>query len=204
MLRLCFDVDGVILDFHSAYVREAEYHLGMTIAQTFQQPLYLDEALTDQERFQIWEGLVNSERFEALETLVDVQAFNQTFETLPVHFITNIPQLIKPRRLINLKNLGFQFESLHCAGFTKFPEDDTPPKSKMIQQLSQPEERIVFVDDYIDNCLDVINVFPDAHVMLFMTPFNQDILTQDGIERIESWEHFFQRFQEIKILNHLI
>ncbi len=196
MLRLCFDVDGVILDFHSAYVKEAE-HLGVKVPQTLQRPLYLDEALTDEQRSQIWESLVNSRRFETLEPLVDAQTFNQTFVKTAVHFITNIPESIKPRRLVNLQNLGFQFESLHCAGFIKFPEDNTPPKSKMIQQICQPEDRIIFVDDYIENCLDVSRAFRDAHVMLFSTPFNQDILTQDGIERIESWEHFFERFEDI-------
>ena len=198
MLRLCFDVDGVVLDFDSSYAYEAKHYFGIEIPQG-NVPVYASENLTDQQRYQIWESLVKSKRFEALETLVDIERFNHIFQGVSVNFITNIPESIKEARLRNLHHLGFEFESLHCAGLIKFPEDHTLNKSEMIKQLKSPKDHIVFLDDQIDNCLDMIESLPDAHIMLLSTPFNQDSLLQDGIERIENWDHFFERFQTLKL-----
>ena len=44
-------------------------------------------------------------------------------------------------------------------------------KAEVIGELHQEEKSIIFVDDHPDNCLNVLESFPDAEIWLMSRPF---------------------------------
>ncbi|MGK5094491.1 hypothetical protein WDW89_21065 [Deltaproteobacteria bacterium TL4] len=197
MLRLFFDVDGVLLDFESRFIRVIKNYFSLDISDNYQSNSWdFTELLTPAQLIESWEYFLSSEHFGTLDPLVDPVMFNEVYGAYPVHFITNIPPDYLEVRRMNLLHAGFQFESIHCGGMLSF--DDKPPctKGEMIQNIRQKGETIFFVDDHPDNCVNVHTLCPQSIVWLMSRSFNQGF-EHPEIRRAEHWNEVFAFSKEL-------
>ena len=58
-------------------------------------------------------------------------------------------------------------------------------------KLQHEEEKILFVDDHPDNCLNVRDSFPEAEIWLMSRTFNDDF-EHPGIRRAKDWSDVFE------------
>ena len=121
----------------------------------------------------------------------DPEHFNARFGAYPVHFITNIPPDCLERRVKNLQNVGFKFKSAHCGGFINYEGKTSKTKAEVIKELLQDDESVIFVDDHPDNCLNVLESFPDAEIWLMSRPFNADFKHPE-IRRAIDWSEVLE------------
>ncbi len=192
MLRFCFDVDGVMLDFEGSYLRAIIHYFQLDLPEDYRSDCWsFSDMLTETQMQEGWDYFIESEHFSRLSPLIDSERFNAVFGAYPVHFITNIPPQYSEQRKTNLRDVGFRFNSLHCGGFMSF--DDRPPvtKAEIIQQLVNEHESLLFVDDHPDNCLNVLEQFPQAVVWLMARSFNRDF-THPQIRRAEHWNDILE------------
>ena len=192
MYLCCFDVDGVMLNFEKSFVSAIKDYFKLDLPEGYAPDSYwFSDLLTHEQVIEGWEYFIHSPLFGEMEALVDPQQFNAVFGAYPVHFITNIPPECLGTRKTNLKNIGFQFESAHCAGMQNY--EGHPPKTKadVIQDLMQADESIIFVDDHPDNCLNVLEAFPDAEIWLMTRKFNTDF-KHSQIRRALDWNEVLE------------
>ncbi|MBF0278231.1 MAG: hypothetical protein HQM13_10585 [SAR324 cluster bacterium] len=189
MLRFFFDIDGVLLDFETSYIRTLKDYFQLDIPDGYRTEDWGYSDMLSAEQFQEgWDYFLNSEHFTQLSPLIPSALFNGVFGAYPVHFITNIPPQYLEKRKQNLHNAGFQWDSLHCGGFMSY--DDKPPvlKADIIHQLVKEQEILLFVDDHPDNCVNVLEKFSQAKVWLMSRPFNREF-THSRISRANDWDH---------------
>ena len=182
-----FDVDGVLLDFEGGFMKAIKDYFQLDIPDDFSsKSFWFSDLLTKEQVMEGWDFFVHSPEFGQLQPMVDPGHFNAKFGGYPVHFITNIPPDCLERRKKNLRNSGFKFDSAHCAGFINYDGHPVQTKADVIMKLQQEEEKILFVDDHPDNCLDVRESFPDAEIWLMSRPFNDDF-EHPEIRRAKDW-----------------
>jgi hypothetical protein len=183
-----FDVDGVMLDFDGGFTRTIKDYFKLDIKDDYiPESFWFSDLLTKDQVMEGWDYFLSSNAFEQLNPIVDPEHFNAKFGAYPVHFITNIPPDCLERREKNLRNAGFKFDSAHCAGFINYDGNSSKTKAEVIGELHQEEKSIIFVDDHPDNCLNVLESFPDAEIWLMSRPFNADF-EHPEIRRARDWE----------------
>ena len=182
-----FDVDGVLLDFEGGFTKTVKDYFKLDVADDFvSKSFWFSDLLTKEQVMEGWDYFLQSSEFEELEPIVDPEQFNAAFGAYPVHFITNIPLDCLERRKKNLRNAGFKFDSVHCAGFIDYDGYSTQTKAEVIKELHQEEKTVMFVDDHPDNCLNVRESFPEAEIWLMSRPFNDDFKHPE-IRRARNW-----------------
>ena len=187
-----FDVDGVLLDFEGGFIKAIKDYYQLDISEDFQtESFWFSDLLTKEQVHEGWYNFVHSPEFEQLRPMVDPEQFNAKFGAYPVHFITNIPPDCLERRVKNLRNAGFKFESAHCGGFINYDGNTSKTKAEVIQELRQDDESVIFVDDHPDNCLNVLESFPDAEIWLMSRPFNADFKHPE-IRRAIDWSEVLE------------
>jgi len=190
-----FDVDGVLLDFERGFMKSVKKYFKLDIPEGFSSnSFWFSDFLTKEQVLEGWDYFVHSTEFEKLQPMVDPKHFNRKFGSFPVHFITNIPPDCLERRKTNLRQVGFKFDSAHCAGFINYDGHPAQTKADVIMKLQQKEEKILFVDDHPDNCLNVCDSFPEAEIWLMSRPFNDDF-EHPKILRARDWSDVFKYSQ---------
>ena len=183
-----FDVDGVLLDFEGGFIEAIKDYYQLDIPEDFQtESFWFSDLLTKEQVHEGWYNFVHSPEFEQLRPMVNPEQFNAKFGAYPVHFITNIPPDCLERRKTNLLNVGFKFDSAHCAGFVNYDGHPAQTKADVIRELQQEGKKIMFVDDHPDNCLNVRESFPEAEIWLMSQPFN-DGFKHPEILRARNWD----------------
>ena len=110
-----FDVDGVMLDFDHGFTRTMKAYFKLDIDDDYvSASFWFSDMLTKEQVVEGWDYFLKSNEFERLKPIVDPEHFNSKFLAYPVHFITNIPPDCLERRVNNLQNAGFKFNSAHC------------------------------------------------------------------------------------------
>ena len=187
MYSCFFDVDGVLLDFESGFTKVIREYFKLDVPTDYiPKSFWFSDLLSKEQVMEGWDYFLNSSEFEKLKPLVDPKEFNSTFGAYPVHFITNIPPGCLKRREINLRNVGFKFDSTRCAGFINYDDHPAKTKADVIKELNQEGAGVLFVDDHPDNCLNVREVFPDAEIWLMSRPFNSNF-QHPKIRRASNW-----------------
>ncbi|HJO45566.1 MAG: hypothetical protein QF560_15565 [SAR324 cluster bacterium] len=195
--RCFFDVDGVVLDFESSFIKVVSNYFQLEVPENYQtENWFFSDLLTSEQVQEGWDYFLKCSEFENMPPLVDPHQFNRIFGAYPVHFVTNIPPDCLDRRQRNLKKIGYQFTSAHCAGFVQY--DGHPPQTKadVIQNLLEDHEQFLFVDDHPDNCVNVHESFPEAEVWLMTRPHNQDF-SHPVIRRALHWDDVFKHPREV-------
>jgi len=187
-----FDVDGVLLDFEGGFMKVIKDYFQLDFPDDFSsKSFWFSDLLTKEQVMEGWDYFVHSPEFEQLQPMVDPEHFNAKFGAYPVHFITNIPPDCLELRVKNLRNAGFKFESAHCGGFINYDGNTSKTKAEVIQELRQDDESVIFVDDHPDNCLNVLESFPDAEIWLMSRPFNADFKHPE-IRRAIDWSEVLE------------
>ena len=182
-----FDVDGVLLDFEGGFTNAVKDYFKLELPKDFvSKSFWFEDILTKEQVMEGWDYFLHSTEFEKLKPIVDPEKFNNVFGAYPVHFITNIPLDCLERREKNLRNVGFKFNSAHCAGFIEYDGYSKKTKAEIIQELHQEGKKVMFVDDHPDNCLNVWENFPKAEIWLMTRPFNYDFI-DPKIRRARNW-----------------
>ena len=182
-----FDVDGVLLDFEGGFTNSVKDYFKLELPKDFvSKSFWFEDILTKEQVMEGWDYFLHSTEFEKLKPIVDPEKFNNVFGAYPVHFITNIPLDCLERREKNLRNVGFKFNSAHCAGFIEYDGYSKKTKAEIIQELNQEGKKVMFVDDHPDNCLNVWENFPKAEIWLMTRPFNYDFI-HPKIRRARNW-----------------
>ena len=187
-----FDVDGVMLDFDCGFTRTMKEYFKLDIDENYvPESFWFSDMLTKEQVVEGWDYFIKSNEFERLKPIVDPKHFNAKFGAYPVHFITNIPPDCLDRRVKNLQNAGFKFKSAHCGGFINYEGKTSKTKAEVIQELLQADESVIFVDDHPDNCVNVLESFPDAEIWLMSRPFNADF-KHSKIRRANNWSEILE------------
>ena len=187
-----FDVDGVLLDFEGGFTNTVKDYFKLELPKDFvSKSFWFEDILTKEQVMEGWDYFLHSTEFEKLKPIVDPEKFNNVFGAYPVHFITNIPLDCLERREKNLRNVGFKFNSAHCAGFIEYDGYSKKTKAEIIQELHQEGKKVMFVDDHPDNCLNVWENFPKAEIWLMTRPFNYDFI-HPKIRRAGNWNEILE------------
>ena len=195
--RCFFDVDGVVLDFESSFIKVVRNYFQLEVPDDYQPGNWFFSDLLNREQVQEgWDYFLKSPDFENMSPLVDPQQFNKIFGAYPVHFITNIPPDCLDRRQSNLEKVGYHFTSAHCAGFVEYKGHPRQTKAEVIKNLLEDNEHFLFVDDHPDNCVNVHDNFPDEEVWLMSRPHNQEF-SHPVIRRALHWDDVFQHPREV-------
>lgn len=189
-LEFFLDVDGVILDFESAFmdmIRELyvpELPIGY-IPKTWD----MSEEFPSVDMNKAWEEFVGSDRFTQIKPLVKSDLFNVLSDSSPVYLITNIPEKLVGSRLENLQKYQLQHDGVYTGGHWDFGMEGYPSKSERISALHKNGNQIIFMDDHPTNCRDVKAAFPESQVFLMSRSHNQD---QDdpAWKRVSDWNEF--------------
>lgn len=197
MIRFCFDVDGVVLDFEKLYIQSMRTYFQLDIQDDYETSSWdFSEILSEDQLMEGWNHFVDGDYFAQLEPLVSSKRFNDAFGAYPVHFITNIPPQCLELREQNLESAGFKWESLHCGGLMS--HTDAPPmtKSTVIKGLANEGDSILFVDDHPGNCEDVLENIPGSKICLMTRKFNEDF-EHPEIHRANNWDELIQFSEEL-------
>ena len=187
-----FDVDGVVLDFDRGFTRTMKEFFKLDIDDDYvPESFWFSDLLTKEQVVEGWDYFIKSDEFERLKPIVQPEHFNAKFGEYAVHFITNIPPDCLERRVKNLRNAGFKFKSAHCGGFINYEGKKSNTKAEVIQELLQENDSVGFVDDHPDNCINVLESFPDAEIWLMSRPFNADF-KHPGIRRANEWSEILE------------
>ena len=194
-MRIFFDVDGVVLDFEKSFLNLLKKYFNLVLPETYKHNNWsFSDIINPKEFDEAWNYFLKSDEFENISSLVDPELFNQTFRAYPVHFITNIPKFALEKREKNLYNLGYEFESVHCAGLHKY-DINQKTKSEEIKIHIKKNEKIMFVDDHPDNCLDIFNNFPKGIIWLMDRPHNRKF-NHPNIKRAFNWDKLIYEFNK--------
>jgi len=198
-----FDVDGVLLDFEGGFTKVIKKYFKLDVpADYVPESFWFSDLLTKEQVMEGWDYFLHSSEFEKLEPMVDPEEFNSTFGAYPVHFITNIPPDCLERRGTNLRNVGFKFDSVRCAGFINYENQPKQTKADVIKELYKKEKAMLFVDDHPENCLNVRECFPDAEIWLMSRPFNADF-EHPKIRRAMNWNEILEHSRKFLLRNNL-
>ncbi len=200
--QIFLDVDGVLLDFHtnfSLYLKDKysieldgaveNYHTNFVLSQGKKEAgqLELEKLL---QRGGVMEDFFVSDYFSTLNALVDTYSYNQIAQKYPVYLITNLSEKRKFAREKNLKYRGFSYQGISFAGFDKYGDPNYPLKSEIILQKMEKNSEIIFLDDLMMNCNEVLESVSQARVFLLTKPYNQKEKLPIGCTRVASWDEF--------------
>ena len=199
-MELFLDVDGVILDFESAFMDFIRDNYLKDLPQG-----YIPKSWEMTNEFKgvdiekAWSKFVNSSLFSQLELLVDKNSFNDLSELYSLYLISNIPSIYLEKRITNLKNHALKYKKIEVAGHFDFGEKNYPIKSKAISCLWDKNKKLIFLDDHPDNCLDVKQNFPESQVFLMSRPHNQKAKNNSWI-RVNDWDDFLSKLKILPTL----
>ena len=195
--RCFFDVDGVVFDFESSFIKVVGDYFKLEVPENYQPGnWFFSDLLTWEQVEEGWEYFLKSPDFENIPPLIDPERFNDIFGAYPVHFVTNIPPDCLERRQRNLEKVGYRFSSAHCAGLVQYDGHPAQTKAELIQDLLEDNEGFMFVDDHPDNCINVHENFPDAEVWLMSRAHNQDF-NHSVIRRALHWDDIMKHPREV-------
>ena len=112
--------------------------------------------------------------------------------------LKNIPLIYLPRekrklaREKNLKLHGFSYQKIFFAGFDKYGDPNYPLKSKIILQKMEKNSEIIFLDDLLMNCKEVLESISKARVFLLTKPYNKK---EKLVTRVASWDEFQKQIE---------
>ena len=90
--RCFFDVDGVVLDFESSFIKVVSNYFQLDVPENYQtENWFFSDLLTSEQVQEGWDYFLKCSEFENMPPLVDPHQFNRIFGAYPVHFVTNIP-----------------------------------------------------------------------------------------------------------------
>lgn len=192
-MEIYLDVDGVILDFESAFVDfvRAEYIPDLPPDFVLQK-WEIGEEFKELDIEAVWNHFVSSDYFTRLGLLVDPLSFNRISGRFPVNLITNLPKDLFEPRARNLALHGLKYSGLYMAGHFDFGIDNYPTKSQVIAQIHQPGEKIVFLDDHPKNCIDIKTNLPESHVYMMDRPHNKG-QEDPKWTRVNCWNEFVEK-----------
>lgn len=191
-MQLFVDIDGVILDFESSFVRWLNGYLGLELPQDYEPKRWnFTEVLSPTQTERVWHAFLASEQAAQLDPLVCPEHFNALRKDHYVHLVTSFPQEHIAKRWANLEALGFAWDELHVCSSAAV-KGELPSKSRVIRQLLRAGEEALFVDDHPDNCLEVHRDCPQLEVWIMSRRFNRTF-SDAGIRRAKNWYCLFQR-----------
>lgn len=187
MMRLFFDVDGVLLNFERAFVQWLNDHHGLDLPEDYETTSwYFEEVMSEADCKQAWHHFMGSDDAARMQPYVDSAHFNTLTANRAVHLLTNFPHSSWDKRVQNLQTVGFIYDSVHHCGFSSLDSAETPSKSEVITRLLQRGEAGLFVDDHPQNCVDVVRNCPQVEVWLMSRRFNQGF-DHPQIQRARDW-----------------
>lgn len=191
-LEFFLDVDGVILDFESAFMDMIRDLYIPDLPQGYIPKTWdMGEEFPGVDMKKAWDEFVGSDRFTKLPPLVDQERFNILSKQSPVYLITNIPDHLIDARLENLETHKMNHDGVYTGGHWDFGMEGYPSKSERIAALHQNGNQIIFMDDHPTNCRDVKAAFPDSQVFLMSRPHNQN--EEDAAwKRVDGWKAFLE------------
>ncbi len=189
-MEFFLDVDGVILDFESAFIDFVrDEYLPDLPADYVPQSWEMSTEFGSLDIVEVWERFVDSDRFARLDLLIDAESFNRLSDKYPVYLVTNLPESQYNSRKDNLDFHRLVYKDLFLAGHFNFGDQTYPTKSATIAKLHHNGEQMIFLDDHPKNCLDVKSAFSESKVFLMSRPHNKGVESQEWI-RVENWEEF--------------
>lgn len=199
-MQLFVDIDGVLLNFERSFVGWLNAQHGMSLPADYEANHWdFTEIMDADELDRRWRRYLASDEAGRMTALIEPARFNALAAAHDVHLVTNFPLPHWEKRVRNLEELGFRYDSLNHCGFLVF--DGTTPKSKaeVVQEVRAAyaaggtvEDSALFLDDHPDNCLDVLKHCPDVEVWLMTRRFNRSF-THPGIRRTEGWDAVLRR-----------
>lgn len=193
-MEFFIDVDGVVLDFESAFIEMVRDQFIPNLPEDIQITNWdLVGVFGDLDIKMAWNTFVQSGRFQELQLLVNKDQFNELSSKYRVSLISNIPKEIATKRETNLKNAGLFYEGFYLGGHVPFDNPDYYTKPQRIEKIRDPKKEIVFLDDHPENCRQVKNTFPDSQVFLMTQTHNLDAKDEEW-NRISDWNEFFEEF----------
>lgn len=192
-MEFFFDVDGVILDFETAFVDFVRDHYLPDLPIGYVPKSW--EMTTEFESLdivEVWRRFVDSEGFTRLDLLIDAGSFNRISEKYPVYLVTNLPMSQYENRKKNMEFHQLKYAGLSLAGHFNFGDEQYPTKSEAIARLHRNGEKLIFLDDHPQNCRDVKSAFKHGDVYLMSRPHNLNVEDEDWI-RVENWDAFLEK-----------
>ncbi len=207
-MQLFLDIDGVLLNFERSFVQWLNDRHSMGLPEDYEANNWdFTEILDKEELDRRWRRYLASDEAGRMTPLIEPAHFNALADGHAVHLVTNFPLPHWEKRVRNLAELGFRYDSLTHCGFLIFDETHRPrSKADVIRDLRQSEqtsqaERVpsaepaLFLDDHPDNCLDVLKHCPDVEVWLMSRRFNRDF-AHPQVRRAEDWESVRERLRQ--------
>ena len=205
--QIFLDVDGVLLDFHTNFLRYLKdthsmeldgvvenYHTNSVLKKGEKDAKQLKlEKLFQQKN--VMEDFFVSDYFSTLNALVDIHSYNQIAQKYPTYLLTNLSEKRKLAREKNLKLHGFSYQKIFFAGFDKYGDPNYPLKSKIILQKMEKNSEIIFLDDLLMNCKEVLESISKARVFLLTKPYNKKEKLPIGCTRVASWDEFQKQIE---------
>ena len=144
--QIFLDVDGVLLDFHTNFLRYLKdthsmeldsavenYHTNSVLKKGEKDAKQLKLEKFFQQK-NVFEDFFVSDYFSTLNALIDIHSYNQIAQKYPIYLLTNLSEKRKLAREKNLKLHGFSYQKIFFAGFDKYGDPNYPLKSKIILQ----------------------------------------------------------------------
>ena len=182
------DVDGVILDFHSGFVRflDEEYNIKMKAEESE----YLSNSGDDFPQQEKMAEFLDSKYFGELNLLADLSQYNQLAKNYTIYLITNLPEKQKKLRTQNLALHNINYQDIIFAGLENYGNLNYPTKSEAIANLDSNISSFIFLDDLPQNCEEVKQAYPKARVFLLDTLYNQQ--QTENYTRVSDWDDFLK------------
>ena len=192
-MQLFFDIDGVLLNFEHAFVAWLNQDQGLSLPANYEAEHWdflevMDKATLDRS----WHRFLESDAVANLPPLVDPQGFNALAHHHEVHLLTNFPAPHMHKRLRNLEQHGFKYDSLEYCGLHSYKSHKPRSKAAVIADLHDSTQPALFVDDHPDNCLDVHHNCPGVEVWVMSRKFNR-AFSHPSIPRAQGWNCLFAR-----------
>lgn len=192
-MQLFIDIDGVLLNFERAFVSWLNREHALGLPDTYEAESWdFTEVLEGGLLLDSWHRFLDSDGAGRMIPLVDPEHFNGLCKSHDVHLVTNFPGPFMDKRLDNLAEVGFVYDSLHYCGIHPYKDLAPASKAETIAGLRSNGKEALFVDDHPDNCLDVHANCPDVEVWLMSRRFNRDF-SHPEITRTQGWEPLFRR-----------
>ncbi|MDH4224351.1 MAG: hypothetical protein OEW12_01735 [Deltaproteobacteria bacterium] len=190
-MKLFVDIDGVLLNFEHAFVRYLNRNHLLKLPEDYETDTFeFDKVLGPNKLEEAWGAFLAAEDAGMLKPYVDPSRFNQMTRPYTIHLLTNFPRAQMEKRIRNLTDHGFQYDTLDHCGFHVFEGQVPKSKGEMVKSLREGNEWALFVDDHPDNCLDVHRHCPDVDVWVMTRRFNQDF-SHPRVRRAKDWECLF-------------
>jgi hypothetical protein len=204
-MQLFCDIDGVLLNFERSFVRWLNAEHGMGLAEDYEANHWdFTEIMEAAELERRWRRYLASDDAGRMRPLIEPERYHALVDTHDVHLLTNFPLPHWEKRVRNLADLGFRYESLTHCGFFSFDGHEPKSKAQVVRELRgeaaerravvRPERRALFLDDHPDNCLDVLKHCPGVEVWLMSRRFNRDFAHPE-VKRAEGWDAVLRRLE---------